>query len=96
MIVNKLRNQSNWKETTIMSAKDEEPISADTSKKKDAGSAHVAKETEPTAAETAKDSCCGGDGTTWTNAADKAQDELDETGTVNEAESDSMKKHSAG
>jgi hypothetical protein len=77
-----------------MSVKDEEPTSADTPKGNAAGSANLVKEMEPTAAETAKDACCG-DGTTWTNAADKAQDELDETGTVNEAESESMKKHSA-
>jgi hypothetical protein len=79
---------------SIMSAKDEEPTSADMPKSKAAGSANVAKDMESTSAETSKDACCG-DGTTWTNAADKAQDELDETGTVNEAESEDMKKHSA-
>lgn len=55
----------------------------------------AAKDKEQTSEDSSKESCKG-DGHTWTEAADKAQDELDEASEVKKDQSDEMKQHAGG
>lgn len=53
----------------------------------------MASEKEKNSKSTEGANDCSGDGKTWTEAADKAQDELDKTGAVERSEADEMKRH---